>query len=285
MKKRNEDETTERLICNAKRRVFTSLIVLVIVELIVLLVLVVIWRDQRDNQLAPTQQQMCYPRVKLIVDDNTACPEGLVSKFDDTKNETTCCGKLNEILDLVANKTVRDRYNSEINPEIRTYDPKAFNCRATEQNMAVSRFCLRQNRKAVSTGLAHKLFWENNHKSMESSGLRYSEEDGQVIVEGLEETESYYISLQLKLNMSTATDILDETVRHRVHLLSDDASAVLLEDVTSPCIMTSHTASGKTSVVGAVFRLKYGDQLYVTTTHPENIVSDPHSNYFSIHKL
>jgi hypothetical protein len=138
---------------------------------------------------------------------------------------------------------------------------------------------------AVSTGLTHKLFWENDHKSMESSGLRYSEEDGQVIVEGLEETESYYISLQLKLNMSKATDILDETVRHRVHLLSDDASAVLLEDVTSPCIMTSHTASGKTSVVGAVFRLKYGDQLYVTTTHPENIVSDPHNNYFSIHKL
>ncbi|XP_060602241.1 uncharacterized protein LOC132755389 [Ruditapes philippinarum] len=285
MKKRNEDETTERLICNVKRCVFKTHIVLVIGELIVLLVLVVIWRVQRDDQLAPRQQQMCYPQVKLIVDDNTACPVGLVFKFDEAKNETTCCGKLNEILDLVSNKTARDRYNSEINPEIRTYDPKAYNCKATEQNMAVSRFGLRHERKPVSTGLAHKLFWENDHKSMEISGLRYSEEDGQVIVEGLEEKESYYISLQLKLNMSKATGILDETIRHRVHLLSDDTSAVLLEDVTSPCIMTSHTASGKTSVVGAVFRLKYGDRLYVTTTNPENIVSDPHNNYFSIHKL
>jgi hypothetical protein len=130
----------------------------------------------------------------------------------------------------------------------------------------------------------HKLFWEND-KSMESSGLRYSEEDGQVMLEGLEGTETYHISLQLKLNMSQATGILDGKIRNRVHLLSDNGSAVILEDVSSPCIMTSHTASGKTSVVGAVFRLKYGDRLYVTTTHPENIVSDPHNNYFNIHKL
>jgi hypothetical protein len=63
-------------------------------------------RVQTHDQLAPTQQQMCYPQIKLIIDldDNTACPEGLVSKFDETKNATTCCGKLNKVLNSVWNK-------------------------------------------------------------------------------------------------------------------------------------------------------------------------------------
>jgi hypothetical protein len=83
--------------------------VLVIVELLALLVLVAIWRDQRDEQLEPTQQKMCYPWVKLNkVDDDTDCPEGLVSKFDEAKNETTCCGELSEVLNSVLNKVLID---------------------------------------------------------------------------------------------------------------------------------------------------------------------------------
>jgi hypothetical protein len=127
------------------------------------------------------------------------------------------------------------------------------------------------------------LYWESDPSLSKISGLRYLVEDGQVFVE---KTEIYHILLQLKLNMSKITDVLDEKIRHKVHLISDSgASAVLLEDVTSPCTMRSHSATEKASVVEAVFRLKYGDRLYVTTTHPESILTDPHNNHFSIYRV
>ncbi|XP_060602244.1 uncharacterized protein LOC132755393 [Ruditapes philippinarum] len=267
------------------RWVFIICIMLVIVELVVLLFLVAIWRLQRDNQLAPTQKQMCYPQVKLILDldDNTACPVGLVSKFDETKKETTCCGKLSEVLNSVLNKSVFDRYNSKINPEIRTYNPEAFNCKAANQDMSVTRLTLAQDKKSVPVDSSHKLYWESDPALPKLSGLRYSVEDGQVFVE---ETEIYHILLQLKLNMSKTTGVLDEKIRHKVHFISDSgASAVLLEDVTSPCTMTSGSGTEKASVVEAVFRLKYGDRLYVSTTHPESIVTDPQNNHFSIYRV
>ena len=70
------------------------------------LALVITWRVQRDGQLSATHQHMCYPLSKLDVRGKIECPGS--QEFDETKNETRCCGKLNDIIEAVVDKVNSD---------------------------------------------------------------------------------------------------------------------------------------------------------------------------------
>ena len=135
----------------------------------------------------------------------------------------------------------------------------------------------------VTVETSNKLFWNSESSTFTNTGLNYLEEEGEIVVE----KEGYfYILLQLKINVSNAIGVADGNVRHYVHKMSDKSlPTILLEEVTSPCQMLSENVSEKTSVIGAVFSLKQGERLHVTTSHPDSIMPDPHNNYFSMYVL
>lgn len=138
---------------------------------------------------------------------------------------------------------------------------------------------------AVQVGTWSKLFW--NHEAPSStkstSGLRYLPDDGTIHVE---ETDIYFVSFQLKTKLMKASvgNGVDDSIRHSVHLISNGNEAVILEDVRKVCETTTKEAES-TNVLGAIFRLQYGDRLYVATSHPQNIAPDPHNNYFSVQRI
>lgn len=136
---------------------------------------------------------------------------------------------------------------------------------------------------AVRVGLRSKIFWSSLPPSYTRSGLTYRQDDGTISVErhGL-----YYVSLQVKTKLVTTSTGNDtgNIIRHSVHQISNGTEAVILEDVRTMC-ETSTGAAESTSVLGAIFKLEYGDRLYAATSHPQNIAPDPHNNYFTIYSI
>lgn len=129
------------------------------------------------------------------------------------------------------------------------------------------------------------MFWNPGAPSstMSTSGLRYLADDGTIYVE---EADFYFVSLELKTKIikANAGNGVDGTIRHSVHLISNGTQAVILEDARTVCETSTHEAES-TSVLGAMFKLEYGDRLYVATSHPQYIAPDPHTNYFTVHRI
>lgn len=124
--------------------------------------------------------------------------------------------------------------------------------------------------------------WNSESPSYATSGLKHLVEEGTISVEtkGL-----YYVFSQIKLRLENTTTTDNRLFRHYVHLIpNEETGSIIMEDVRTQCEMASETAES-TSVVGAVFRLEEGDQLYVATSHPSQLIPDHHSNYFSMHAV
>ncbi|XP_053391912.1 uncharacterized protein LOC128554643, partial [Mercenaria mercenaria] len=133
-------------------------------------------------------------------------------------------------------------------------------------------------------GKTTKVFWELTSNS--GNKLKYIQEEGSIYIQ---KSGKYYISSQLTTRVENSTMAFnqeDQKVRHVVHLIpfKKGTERVLLEHVKSMCEMTGEYADW-TSNIGAVYHLDDHDRIYVTTSHPYNIVSGSGSNFFSIHEI
>ena len=64
--------------------------------------------------MTPKQQNMCYPRYKLVTGDsrNVTCPVELTT--DDTKNISYCCGNISDVVKFVVRKVTVMIYQTYI---------------------------------------------------------------------------------------------------------------------------------------------------------------------------
>ncbi|XP_045200945.2 tumor necrosis factor ligand superfamily member 6-like [Mercenaria mercenaria] len=273
-----------------KRYFLFILICTTIGEMVTLLGLVGHWRVLREDIMSPRQQQMCLPlhRFTLVDDEeaNDQCPGRLKKRLDKKKKLIICCGTLSDVLDKLSNKVVMEKYNSDANPEMSLLNLTNYKCEATNKKQPKAHLVdISEDKKPVSVGMSSKLLWNTDPPSYANLGLRYSKDDGTIYIE---KTGHYYISSQLKTKIAKANDTdetLDSIFRHYVYLIKSEGTVgVILEDAKSQCEMVSDV-SESTSVLGAVFHLEDGDRLYVSTSHPQNIISDKHNNYFSVFSL
>ncbi|XP_053403820.1 tumor necrosis factor ligand superfamily member 6-like isoform X1 [Mercenaria mercenaria] len=258
--------------------------------MVALLTLVGYWRVLREDIMSPRQQQMCLPLHRFTLADdeeaNKQCPGRLKKKLSKKKNSNICCGTWSDVFDKLSTKVVMEKYNSDANPEMSSLNLTNYKCEATNKKQPKAHLVdISEDKKPVSVGMSSKLLWNTDPPSYANSGLRHSKDDGTIYVE---KTGHYYISSQLKTRIAEANDTdetLDSIFRHYVHLIRNKgAEGVILEDAKSQCEMASDV-SESTSVLGAVFHLEDGDRLYVSTSHPQNIISDKHNNYFSVFSL
>ncbi|XP_045200832.2 uncharacterized protein LOC123554636 [Mercenaria mercenaria] len=161
-----------------------------------------------------------------------------------------------------------------------------YNCGVNKGKQPVAKLVgLSTDRKPVPDGMSFKIFWNSHSPSHALSGLKHIHHDGTVYVD---QTGFYYIfsQIKIKLTQKNATDHTnDQIVRHSVHLNSHKGNGVtLLEDATSQCdIMTEESEA--TSIIGGVFKLETGDNVYVATSHPDRLSADLYNSHFSIHSI
>ena len=91
----------------------------------------------------------------------------------------------------------------------------------------------------------------------------------------------YYIFSQLKWFIND-TDTLP--IVHQVYLKSNTTGVhdVILETRKSNCELIDESAE-TTSSVGAIFELRQGDKIFVTTSRPENLLPCHHGNFFGLY--
>ncbi|XP_060595444.1 uncharacterized protein LOC132749620 [Ruditapes philippinarum] len=274
--KTSEKEIKGTLSFKCQRCILFILKISVIVEVVTLLVLVVHWRNVREISLAPRQLKVCYPRHELVISDvrNTTCGNRLTFKKD-PKNTTYCCGNMSDVLILVLEKIASERYDSDINPEMIFFDLTNFGCASSKHVVSTLRLTSAPEKSLVPVGIHYKMSLKIDSSSVANSGLRYLETEDMVLIEA---TAFFYIFSQLKIKIGNT---FDNNIVHCVQLLSSNGTtSVLLEELTSPCKMASEESSEKTSTIGATFWLTEGDRVYVTTSHPQEII-----NHLSIFKL
>ncbi|XP_053403941.1 uncharacterized protein LOC128558484 isoform X1 [Mercenaria mercenaria] len=256
-------------------------------EMVALLALVGHWRVLREDIMSPTQQQMCLPLHRFALADDEEANKQCPSRLNKKKNSNICCGTLSDVLDKVSDKVVMEKYNSDANPEMSSLNLTDNKCNESDKKPPKAHLVdLSHDKKPVSLGMSSKLLWNTDPPSYANSGLKHLKEEGTIYVE---KPGHYYISSQLKTKIAKTNDTdatSDSTFRHYVHLISSKGTegVVILEGAQSQCEMASDV-SESTSVLGSVFRLEHGDRLYVATSHPQNIVSGPQNNYFSIHSI
>ncbi|XP_060595443.1 tumor necrosis factor-like isoform X2 [Ruditapes philippinarum] len=261
-----------------KRYTLKILLSFAVCEIVTLSVLVTYWREQKEISLAPTQQKKCYPQHKLFRGDdrNIACPGKRIFAKDKSKQNSYCCGDTSDVLNILLNKTVLERFDSDVNPESTSFDLTDFNCSSSKHQTPALTLTGAWHKKSSTHD---KISWKSDQSTSAKAVFMYLEKENSVLVE---ETGFFYILSQLEISV----DKNFNNIGHSVQLLSDNSTvSILLEDLFSPCQIASDASQEKTSVIGAVFQLNKGDRVYVTTSYPDNISFNLKNSFFSIYKL
>ena len=115
------------------------------------------------------------------------------------------------------------------------------------------------------------------------SGLKYFQKDGTI---SIEQSRFYFIQSQVVIKVDNTNETehdMNKTLKHLVQLVSlNGQRRTLLENAYRKCEIAA-TQSTWTSVIGAVFKLVQGDQLFVGVSHSNSLLPDEINNYFSIH--
>lgn len=242
------------------------------------------WLVRREASISPRQQHICFEWEKFAMGQNEEkrCPNRLQETFDTKKKLLQCCGDLGDVVDILAEKVLQERYDSETNPELCRLNFTQYNCEVITRPLPMARLTnLRTDWTPVQVGMSSKLFWNHMKPSYAKSGLKYLTDDGTIYVE---EASNYFVSLHLiiKQNETQANKKpTDNVYRQTVHLISNGTDLVILEDIWTPCETVSEEPE-RSSSLGAVFKLRQGDRLYVATSHPESIRYTSNSNLFSM---
>lgn len=268
---------------HVQKTIVFILMVLVVTQLISLLVLVVHWSCKRNLQVVPKQQEICFAKGSLVLPDQSESDlDGLTPIFDEEKNATTYCSSTSEILSRVVNKTVKERYNNDANPEL--HERMQKKCNTNNSGTEVAHLHEIASYATPVEGKPTKIYWK--HENLNTSSLEHLKEDGTIHVK---RTGLYFISSQLTLWVDHNTDstdvaIGDDVVHHYVQIISGGVEKVLLESTMSECEIIGEE-SQKTSKIEAVFQLRDNDRIFVASSHPYKLVCANLKNHLIIYKL
>lgn len=129
------------------------------------------------------------------------------------------------------------------------------------------------------------LFWKPESPSnlMNQTGLSYIENNGRIQVEkeGL-----YFITSQIRAKLQVGNKQISEHFEHRIHRFSHkkETTTIILANMRTPCEPAT-PGEYHTSVVGALFYLDMNDQIYITSSHPDALVTQGTGNHFTIFVL
>lgn len=266
-----------------KEIILFVLIVTAVLESSSLIGLVGHWRVRREASISPRQQHICFEWEKftMVQNEEKGCPNRLQETFDTKTKLLQCCGDLGDVLDILAEKVLQERYDSDTNPELSCLNFTQYNCEIITKPQPMARLTnLRTDRTPVQVGMSSKLFWNHMAPSYVKSGLKYLTDDGTIYVE---EAGNYFVSLHLNIKQNEIQENKkpNNVNKQTVHLISNGTDSVILEDVWTPC-KTVCEEQERSSSLGAVFKLRQGDRLYVATSHPESITYTSHNNLFSM---
>ncbi|XP_060567902.1 uncharacterized protein LOC132726585 [Ruditapes philippinarum] len=265
-----------------KPRILQVLINLVVLDLLALISLVVYWRLLRGKLIEP---RICFSEKDLnSIHKNYDSLKRLFDEEVKSKDTDQYCVKISDILSNYINKTITDRYDSNINPEYSALDLGVVNCFVN--NEEADQLHLRQisSHSKPVPGRKTKVYWGSEVYS--GNKVSHAANDGEIHIK---RTGKYFISLMMTTRFENSTELnenIDQTVSHVVNCVSNKNGSLitLLEHVESVCEMSVEHAD-RTSNIGAVFHLEEHDRIFAATSDPYNIVVGRQSNHISIHRV
>lgn len=237
------------------------------------------WHNKRITKY---ETNICLSGKNFKVNSNPNAQQMQYFKNDKDVDKDRVCGKASEVLDVVVEQALETRYDSNTNPEYNSLDFGLFNCKRTQSHVIKLHLNHLLSHEQPVLRKPTKILWKSPYSLKE---LRYLEKEGSIYVN---KSGQYFVSSGLTTAVrninSSRSDV--HAVRHQIFRISnaEGTEDVLLEQVKSVCEMATEM-SELTTNMGAVFNLKVGDRIYVTTSHPYYIVSGPNKNYLSIYMI
>ncbi|XP_053404021.1 tumor necrosis factor ligand superfamily member 14-like [Mercenaria mercenaria] len=209
-----------------------------------------------------TEQTLCVSCEQVGLASNI--PDyllGAVSRHDVQGSYLSkCCGKTSIILDRMVLQGLEVRKNGLRQAYIKcSQNPSAqMNGILTGQS---------------SGGGDDVIHWNMSLPSFLKGGINYR--DGRLTVSN---TGYYFVYFQVQSETGLESDI---TQRHSLyHIPSENEEAKMFLETFKPKCKAPSPGVPTTSNIGAVFRLKAHDELFVKTSHPENLAKSTNANYF-----
>lgn len=129
-----------------------------------------------------------------------------------------------------------------------------------------------------------RVFWKSVNQAYSHSGLTYSENKDSI---QFQKPGLYFVMSQIQFHLTGARATSSSiNIKHRVHHISHitDAERIILEHESTPC-ETIMSPFEKTISVGAIFKFDARDQLYVSTSFPDDLVTNGSKNHLTIFVL
>ncbi|KAL5004875.1 hypothetical protein ScPMuIL_018331 [Solemya velum] len=251
------------------------------------LTVVVVWRTRTTTHVttptAALRDNLCLPCADISLHQDDDVGTDFTIKQTDDGSEL-CCADGGRHLDRLIKMFVERRYRED--KANHRFCQGGWSVDSTKQ----------QSEKPASrvVGLAdmnsnfddRTIRWDlTSDKSFKQSGIEFLNNSRFFIPS----SGYYYVYSQVTLKEedggATNNNVgVDSLINHAVFRENDGTKEKLLENFESRCKLQTKQ-SNATSYVGAVFRLREKDELYVTLSHPERINQSPHGNYFGVHLI
>ncbi|XP_053403998.1 tumor necrosis factor ligand superfamily member 14-like [Mercenaria mercenaria] len=263
--------------------VVVGLILLNLVLMTTLITLVVKWRVARQIALEPREQTVCLACQELGLFDEELPEEvkGKISrKRKEKSEELVCCGYTSSVLERMVSEAIKQRgtgVKSSLYPLV------SKECNYTTRILPSAQVNGISTTEMENEGVGDIIHWETSDKSFLKGGITYK--DGKLTIK---EPGYYYVFSQIMLrNVQKTTPNLvtyEENPTHLDHYMhhysrKDGTTRKILEASKSLCEMPSANDE-TTSTIGAVFYLEKHDEVFVNTSHPQNLVPSQEGSHF-----
>ncbi|XP_060555876.1 uncharacterized protein LOC132716589 [Ruditapes philippinarum] len=212
---------------------------------------------------------------------NSEWTEHLKSKIGETEIDGSYCVEASKAIDAIVSKMTQARYDKDANPEHNLSNLTMFNCEIEERN--ISKIQLKFKGARLMSGESSKIFWKSDFRF--GRDVQYLDEEGAI---SIKKSGHYFINVQLtiRMNVGSFSENVDKFVKLQViHVpVKQRSELIIVENIHSVCQIPDEESEQSINV-GASFKLKENEKIYVAFSHPNLLSMGNGSDHFSIHEI